>query len=111
MKYWIPVVLLFVGFNVFAEEKNGAPELWTWIKDVNKSKAACEIQSSYILKKLNLSNQVENDYGIYGNVKSNRVVVKCIAITDTSSKLLVAVAGNDRGSVELVRNIIVKSIN
>ena len=64
-----------------------------------------------MLQSLNLDNQFENKYGIYGNVKSNRVVVKCIAITDKKSKLMVAVAGNNKDSVEIIRNKIVNSIN
>ena len=55
-------------------------------------------------------NQVENEYGIYGNVKSNRVVVKCIELSPNQSKLMVAVAGYNRDSVELVRNKIIVSI-
>lgn len=95
----------------FSQASERPPELWSWIKDLDKSKQACEIQSSYVLQELNLENQVENDYGIYGNVKSNRVVVKCIEIAATKSKLLVAVAGQDRDSVEIVRNKIIQSIN
>lgn len=102
-------VLIFSG-SVQAESSERPPELWSWIKDLGKSKEACEIQSSFVLKKLNVQDQVENEYGIYGVVKSNRVVVKCIAISEHSSKLLVAVAGQDRDSVELIRNEIVALI-
>ena len=107
MRYILFAMLLF-SCNLFASEK--PPELWSWIKDIEKSKEACEIQSSYALKSIGLENQKENEYGIYGNVKSNRVVVKCIEITATQSKLLVAVAGNNKDSVEIVRNKIIKSI-
>lgn len=106
---WIFTIFLAASTVVSASDKS--PELWSWIKDLNKSKEACEIQSSYILQSIKLENQKENDYGIYGNVKSNRVVVKCIEISKNSSKLMVAVAGNNRDSVEIVRNEIVKSIN
>lgn len=102
---WL-IVLLSGG--VYAGEK--PPELWSWFKDLNKSKEACEIQSSYILQTIGLENQIENEHGIYGNVKSNRVVVKCIEISPTQSKLMVAVAGYNRDSVELVRNKIIQSI-
>ena len=105
------IALLLSSPPVLANEPEEPPQLWSWIKDLNKSKEACEIQSSYVLRKLKLSNQVENEYGIYGSVKRNRVVVKCIAISDTSSKLLVAVAGNNKHSVELLRNEIVKAIS
>lgn len=87
------------------------PELWSWIKDLNKSKDACLIKSSFILKSIKLENQIETEYGIYGAIKKNRVVVKCIEVSSISSKLLVAVAGNDKHSVELIRNIIIKEIN
>lgn len=113
MKYILATFSFMIAFssNVASAGNEKPPELWSWIKDLSKSKEACEIQSSYVLNKLKLENQIENEYGIYGNVKTNRVVVKCIAITESTSKLLVAVAGNNKDSVELVRNIIVKSIN
>ncbi len=107
MKNLLLTLLLVSPFAYSSEEP---PELWSWFKDLNKSKEACEIQSSYTLQMLQLENQTENEYGIYGNVKSNRVVVKCIEITPNSSKLMVAVAGYNRESVELVRNKIIKSI-
>ncbi len=100
---------LFISSACIASEK--PPELWSWFKDLPKSKEACEIQSSYVLQNIGLENQSENQYGIYGNVKSNRVVVKCIEITPDSSKLVVAVAGYNKDSVELVRNKIIKAIN
>jgi hypothetical protein len=105
-KVVLAFVLVFAG-SVQAETPERPPELWSWVKDLSKSKEACEIQSSFVLKKLNVQNQVENEYGIYGLVKSNRIVVKCIAISERSSKLLVAVAGQNRDSVELIRNEIV----
>lgn len=86
------------------------PELWSWFKDLNKSKEACEIQSTFVMDKLKVEDVISNAYGIYGNVKSNRVVVKCISISENVSKLMVAVAGHNKDSVELVRNQIVKSI-
>lgn len=104
------IILCTLSFNVFAHDSEKPPELWSWFKDLKKSKEACEIQSSYILQKIKLENQIENEYGIYGNVKSNRVVVKCISIGDDNSKLMVAVAGHNRDSVELVRNHIISLI-
>lgn len=108
MKWTTFLFLTAFSTAVFA---GNPPELWSWFKDLDKSKEACEIQSSYVLRSINLEDQVENEYGIYGNVKSNRVVVKCIAISRTQSKLMVVVAGNNRDSVELVRNKIIKAIN
>lgn len=107
MRKFLLIPFLFVA-TTWADDK--PPELWSWFKDLNKSKEACEIQSAYTLQTLGLENQKENEYGIYGNVKSNRVVVKCIEISEKKSKLMVAVAGNDRDSVAIVRNKIVKSI-
>ena len=111
MKLGLIALSLLISSLSFAHQDDTPPELWSWFKDLNKSKEACEIQSSYILKDLNLENQIENKYGIYGNVKSNRVVVKCIEMTPVKSKLLVAVAGRNRDSVELIRNKIFKLIN
>ena len=106
---WILSSLIFISNVVWPSEK--PPELWSWIKDLDKSKEVCEIQSSFVLKAIKLENQKENKYGIYGNVKSNRVVVKCIEISASKSKLMVAVAGNNRDSVEIIRNKIVGAIN
>ena len=106
---WILFSLVFISNVIWSSER--PPELWSWIKDLDKSKEACEIQSSFVLQVIKLENQKENKYGIYGNVKSNRVVVKCIEISATKSKLMVAVAGNNRDSVEIIRNKIVGSIN
>ncbi|OUS26441.1 hypothetical protein A9Q99_18065 [Gammaproteobacteria bacterium 45_16_T64] len=111
MKKVLFILLFIIPSFLHAGETTRPPELWSWIKDLDKSKEACEIQSSFILQSINLENQDETKYGIYGNVKSNRVVVKCIRITENTSKLLVAVAGHNRDSVELLRNHIVKAIN
>ena len=106
---WIITTLMLLASPAWASEQ--PPELWSWFRDLDKSKEACEIQSSYILQSIALENQIENEYGIYGNVKSNRVVVKCIEISETSRKLMVAVAGYNKDSVEIVRNKIIKSMN
>lgn len=111
MKNIILAVLLLTPSFVCISDDTKPPELWSWIKDLNKSKEACEIQSSFILQSIQLENQIENEYGIYGNVKSNKIVVKCIEITDNTSKLLVAVAGNNIDSVELLRNYLVNAIH
>jgi hypothetical protein len=105
------LVFPMVVFPVAVLAESKPPELWSSIKDLNKSKEACEIQSAYMLKSINLENQIENKYGIYGNVKSNRVVVKCIEISARKSKLMVAVAGNNKDSVEIVRNKIIRAIH
>lgn len=106
---WLLLFLVIIAPLGWGNDK--PPELWSWFKDLSKSKEACEIQSAYVLNAIGLENQVENEYGIYGNVKSNRVVVKCISLSSDTSKLIVSVAGNNRDSVEIVRNKIVHSIN
>lgn len=111
MKKMLLIISCIACAKAFAHQADTAPELWSGFKDLNKSKEACEIQSSYILDKLKVEGIVENRYGIYGRVKSNRVVVKCISTGENSSKLMVAVAGYNRDSVELVRNSIISSIN
>ena len=109
MKKWM-LALGFFCEACLAHEPGKVPELWSWFKDLNKSASACEIQSSFALQKIGLENQVENEYGVYGTYKGNRVVVKCLAMGEGKSKAWVAVAGHDRDAVELVRNIIVKEI-
>ena len=110
MRIILLILIAFISINSSSHEVEKAPELWSWFKDLDKSKEACEIQSSFILSELNLENQTENEYGIYGNIKSNKVVVKCIALVGRKSKLMVAVAGYNRDSVELIRNKVINSI-
>lgn len=64
----------------------------------------------YAVKKLSLSDQTENEHGIYGNIKSDRAAVKCVAISNSNNKLLVAAAGSDKDPVEFVRNTTVKAM-
>ncbi len=109
MKKVILILALLTPIQSFSHD--ATPELWSWIKDLPKSKTACEIQSSFVLKGLKLDSQEENKYGIYSTYKNNRIVIKCIAVSPSTSKLLVSVAGNNRDAVELLRNKIVKSIN
>ncbi|MFL0803410.1 MAG: hypothetical protein K6L81_06805 [Agarilytica sp.] len=109
MKKLLLTLSLFISSQCFSHET--PPELWSWIKDLDKSKAACEIQSAFVLKGLKLDSQKENKYGIYSTYKNNRIVIKCIEVATSKSKLIVAVAGNDRDAVALLRNKIVTSIN
>lgn len=110
MKKMLLVFLAVLVNSGLAQASESPPELWSSIKDLDRPKDACAIQSSYALKKLSVENQVENAYGIYGNLKGNRIVVKCIGISEKSSKVLVAVAGRHQDSVELLRNDIVRLI-
>ncbi len=109
MKKVIFVFACFISSLSYSSSQSTPPELWSWFKDLDKSAKACEIQSSFILQKLKVENQTENEYGLYGNIKSNRIVIKCIAIGE-KSKLWVAVAGNDKDSVEYIRNLLIKEI-
>ena len=92
-----------------AHEQEKTPHLWSWFKKMNKSSAACKIQSEFILDKMKAGNIVHNDHGVYAVYKKNRIVVKCLS-QDDSSVLWVAVAGMDKDSVELLRNKIVGDI-
>jgi len=108
-KIFLAFLLMLPGsFYAIGSEK--PPELWSWFKDLDKSKEACEIQSSFILESFKVENQVETEHGLYGNIKSNRIVVKCLSIGTNKSKLMVAVAGRNRDSVELLRNAIIREI-
>ena len=100
---------MFFPVVTCAHDENNPPELWSHFKSLNKSAAACKIQSSFILEKIGVKNLVENNYGLYGVFKNNRVVVKCID-NGKKSNLWVAVAGIDRDSVELIRNKIIVDI-
>lgn len=110
MKAILLLLITSLSFNVTAHEADTPPELWSWFKDLNKSKEACDIQSSFTLSELKLKNQTETEYGIYGHIKSNKIVVKCISTGPNQSKLMVAVAGHNKDSVKLIRDKIIKSI-
>ena len=56
---WIITTIMLLTSPAWASEQ--PPELWSWFKDLDKSKEACEIQSSYILQSIALENQIEND--------------------------------------------------
>lgn len=109
MKSLLAGLCLCLACGVVAADQS-PPELWSSIKDLARSKQACEIQSALVLQKMRVSNLVENRNGLYGNVKSNRVVVKCIPIAERTSKLMVAVAGHDRDAVRLIRDTLVAAI-
>ena len=109
-KYILLIMLISMPAILYAHDSNKPPALGSWFKTLDKSSGACKIQSSFVLQKIGVKNLVENDYGVYGNYKNNRVVVKCLDKNDKSI-LWVAVAGKDGDSVELLRNEIVKEIN
>ena len=103
------IVLLLIPFSAFAHKSNKPPELWSWFKDMNISEEACKIQSSFILNKIGVKSIIQNEHGVYGTFKSNRIVVKCLP-KKLNSILWVAVAGTDRDSVKLIRNKIVTDV-
>lgn len=92
-----------------SHETDSLPELWSWFKPLKKSAEACSIQSTFALEHMGVKNVTTNKYGVYGVYRNNRVVVKCLE-QGPKSIVWVAVAGNDRDSVELLRNHIVKAI-
>lgn len=96
---------------MIAHEVNKPPELWSWFKDLQKSKEVCLTQSFFALSEIGLKNTAQNEYGFYGNIENNTVVVKCLSNDSNSSKVMVAVAGANRKSVESIRNNFIKLIN
>jgi len=103
------IVILFSN-NIVAHEIDKPPELWSWFKDLQKSKETCLTQSFLALSEVGIKNITQNEYGFYGNIENNRVVVKCLSNDLNSSKVMVAVAGTKRKSVETIRNNIIKLI-
>ena len=99
-----------VSKNIVAQEIEKPPELWSWFKDLQKHKAACLTQSFLALSEVGLKNTTKNEYGFYGNIDNNRIVVKCLSTDSNRSKVMVAVAGTNRKSVESLRNNIIKLI-
>ena len=110
MKTILTTLLLITPLISFSHTPNTVPALGSWFKTLTKSYEACRIQSNFVLQKIGVTNLVETDYGIYGNFKNNRVVVKCLD-QQKKSIVWVAVAGMDYDSTELLRNKIVKEIN
>jgi len=49
---WIITTVILLASPAWASEQ--PPELWSWFKDLDKSKEACEIQSSYLLQSIAL---------------------------------------------------------
>lgn len=110
MKSFLLLITILFSNNIFAHEIDKPPELWSWFKDLQKSKAACLTQSFLALSEVGLKNTTQNEYGFYGNIENNRIVVKCLSTDSNHSKVMVAVAGTNRKSVESLRNNIIKLI-
>jgi len=110
MKYFLLLTLILFSSNVLAHESDKPPELWSWFKDLNKPKEACITQSFLALSEVGLEQTTQNDYGFYGVIENNRIVVKCISSGADESKVMVAVAGSNRKSVEDIRNHLIKLI-
>ena len=98
-----------MSFSVFAHDDDSPPQLWSWFKDLNKSVKECRHDGLYALETLRVRNIVQNQYGIYGTYRSNRIVVKCLKMKN-KSKVWVAVAGFKKASVEALRNKILDEI-
>lgn len=103
LKNCVYAVAVCLPMLAIAQSAEQAPQLWSSFKDLNKSVAACQLQSRFVLEQMGVEQLVNNDNGIYGVLRNNRVVVKC-SKSGAKSVLWVAVAGADRDSVELVRN-------
>ena len=79
MKSFVLLIIILFSSNLLAHEIDKPPELWSWFKDLKKSKEACLTQSFLALDEINLENTIKNKYGFYGNIKNNKIVVKCLA--------------------------------
>jgi len=110
MKSFILLITIFISNNLIAHEIDNPPELWSSFKDLKKSKEACEVESFLAVSLIDLKNTIQNEYGIYGNIKNNKIVIKCMSIGLNKSKVMVAVAGSNRKSVEYLRNKIIRLI-
>jgi len=99
-----------VSNSIVAHDIDKPPELWSWFKDIEKPKAACLTQSFLALSEVGLKDTTQNEYGFYGSIENNRIVVKCLSTDSNRSKVMVAVAGKNRKSVEFLRNSIIKLI-
>jgi len=111
MKSFLLLITILFSNSIIAHEIDKPPELWSWFKDLQKPKAACLTQSFFALSEVGLENTTQNEYGFYGDIENNRIVVKCLSTDSNRSKVMVAVAGTNRKSVESLRNNIIKLIN
>lgn len=110
MKSFLFLIAILFTNNLSAHESDKPPELWSWFKDLQQPKETCLKQSFLALSEVGLKNTTQNEYGFYGNIENNRVVVKCLSTEPDKSKVMVAVAGSNRKSVEYIRNKIIKLI-
>lgn len=110
MKQLLFILTVTLSSTCIAHDSNNVPSLGSWYKDIDKSVAACMLQSAFELKDMGVKHMVENDYGVYGVYKGNRIVVKCME-RKKHSTLLVMVAGADHDLVEVIRNRIVSAIH
>lgn len=110
MKSLVFLITILFSNILIAHENEKPPELWTWFKDLEKPKDSCVTQSFYALTEVGVENMIKNEHGFYGNIKNNKIVVKCLSIEPRKSKVLVAVAGSSPKSVESLRNRIINLI-
>ena len=108
---FMKILFLFLtalSFNIHAHEYKQIPELWSDFRDLNMSENQSSIEIFHKMSEFDLSNLTKNQYGVYGNINNSQVVLKCIEISSSKSKVLVAVAGLDRKTVESTRNTIIR---
>jgi len=111
MKSFVLLLSLLFTNNLIAHENDKPPQLWSSFKDLNKSKEACLTESFLAVSDMGIQNTTQNEYGFYGNIGSSRIVVKCLSFGSNKSKVMVAVAGKSRKTVEYLRNFIIHLIN
>lgn len=110
MKSALIFFVIIFSSSLVAHEVDKPPALWSWFKDMKVTKKQCITKSFLALSEVGITNASQNDYGFYGSINNNTIVVKCLSIDSANSKVMVAVAGSDYKSVEHLRNNIIGSI-
>lgn len=110
MKYTFLIVLLVLGgctsnkeIKTVTIQKEFAPHIWSDHKVFEGSLEMCSSKGKAILESLGFLHVVKNGNFIYGNFSSNRAVVKCVSISE-STFVYAAVAGPKVKLVEKLRN-------
>lgn len=86
------------------------PHLWSHHKSLPISAEVCAGRALAALNAYEFTSVVRNGTYTYGNLGSNRAVLKCVEREEESSFIYIAVAGPDKSVVESLRNKLARSL-
>lgn len=86
------------------------PHLWSHHKSLPISAEVCAGRALAALNAYEFTSVVRNGTYTYGNLGSNRAVLKCVEREGETSFIYIAVAGPDKSVVENLRNKLARSL-